>query len=189
MGQDLVTLAEYKAYVGLNSPNQDNQIKSIIPKATSFIKNYCRRTFVDFVNDSKTEIFNGGNFILLSEYPVLTISSVEFSGDYGKTYSPLLEYEDYALDVDDGTIVPIGLTEFKRITNGYKVTYTAGYEEIPEDLKLATLDLVTYQLKQDFSVKSQRDAGSNTVQIEYITRNSLPSHIARVLDLYVGNIN
>lgn len=189
MGQDLITLAEYKAYVGITSTNQDAQIKSIIPKASSFIKNYCRRTFIDYVNDAKTEIFNGGKFILLAEYPVLQISSVEYSADYGKTYTPLVEYVDYALDMDDGTIVPIQTTDFARITNGYKVTYTAGFEEIPEDLKLAALDLVTYQLKQEFSVKSQRDAGSNTVQIEYITRNSLPSHIARVLDLYLGNVN
>ena len=81
------------------------------------------------------------------------------------------------------------MSTFTPHINGYKVTYTAGYEELPEDLKVAVLDLVTYYLKNDMAVKSQRDAGSNTVQIEYITKNTLPSHIARVFDLYVANVS
>ena len=87
-------------------------------------------------------------------------------------------------------IVPINSTgEFARAVNGYKVTYTAGYEVIPEDLKIAVMDLVKYYLSNDMAVKSQRDAGSNTVQIEYITKNTLPSHIARVFDLYKANVS
>lgn len=189
MGQDLITLAEYKAYMGITTPTQDNQIKSIIPKVTAFIKNYCRRTFIDYVNDAKEEYLHGGRFLHLEEFPILSISSVEYSADYGKTYTALVEYTDYTIDKRNGIIVPIYIPEFPIITNGYKVTYTAGFETIPDDLKLATMDLTTYHLKQDFSVKSQRDAGSNTVQIEYITKNSLPSHIARVLDLYIGDMS
>lgn len=189
MGLDLVTLAEYKAYVGITSANQDNIIKAIIPKASQLAKTICRRTFVDYVNDAKTEVLSGGaSKLLLSEYPLLAVSSVEYSVDYGKTYTSLVEFTDYVVDNEDGSIQCISATEFPKMVNAYKITYTAGYETIPDDLKVAVLDLVTYYMKSDMAVKSQRDAGSNTVQVEYITKNTLPSHIARVFDLYVANL-
>lgn len=190
MAIDLVTLPEYKLYAGITSTNQDVNIKNIIPKASQLVKNYCGRTFNDYINDAKVEYFNGGDLLLLEEYPVISVSSVEYSTDYGKTYSNLIEFVDYVLDKGLEGIKPLNSTNsFPEHTNGYRVTYTGGYENIPEDLKVAVLDLVTYYLKSDFSIKSQRDAGSNSIQIEYITKNSLPAHISRVLDLYLANVN
>ena len=189
MVTDLITTTEYKAYIGIASTNQDATIKLLIPKVSALTKSICRRTFNDYVSDAKTEVFKGGTLLPLWEYPVLSVSSVEYSADFGKTYTALTEFTDWALDTEEGTIVPLLSTEFPNTVNGYKVTYTAGFETIPEDLKIAVMDLVTYYLKNDMAVKSQRDSGSNTVQIEYITKNTLPSHIARVFDLYVANVS
>ena len=75
-------------------------------------------------------------------------------------------------------------TKFAKAINGYKVTYYAGYATIPEDLKIAVLDLVTYYLKNDGSVHSPKAPGTNSVQIEYITSTALPAHIARILNIY-----
>jgi hypothetical protein len=187
MGLDLITLSEYKQYAGISSPNQDTAIKNLIPKVSNLAKVYCRRTFIDYVSDAKTEVFNGGEFLLPSEYPVISISSLEYSSDYGKTYKKLENYTDYVLDIENQRVYLV--TDLPYILNGFKLTYTAGFEEVPQDLKLAVMDLLTYYLKNDMAVKSQRDAGSNTVQIEYITKNTLPSHIARVFDLYIANVS
>ena len=192
MGADLFTLADYKAYANLTSPTQDTEIKAIIPIASQMVKTYCRRTFVDYVDDAKTEVFTGGGErIYLTEFPVLTVASVEYSADYGSTYTTLVEFTDYAVDHEDDGIVPIAAVDnvWPRLINGYKVTYTGGYEELPEDLKVAAMDLLTYYLKNDMAVKAQRAAGANTVQIEYITKNTLPSHIVRVLDMYLANVS
>lgn len=186
---DLITVSEYKLYAGITSTNSDAAIKNLIPKVSNLAKSYCRRTFVDYVEEAKTEVFDGGAYLLLGEYPVLSVSSVEYSADYGKTYTPLVEFTDYFISNSDQVVLPIGTTSFATVPNGYKVTYNAGYETLPEDLKLAVMDLITYYLRNDMAVKSQRDAGSNTVQIEYITKNTLPSHIARVFDLYLANVN
>ena len=190
MANDFFTLAEYKVYANLTSPNQDTAIKNLIPKVSQLAKTYCRRTFIDYVDDAKIEVSSGGlSYLLMSEYPLIAVSSVESSDDYGKTYTTLTEFTDYAVDQENGSIEVIGALMWPKKINGYKVTYTAGYAEgIPEDFKLACMDLLTYYLKNDMSVKSQRDAGSNTVQIEYITKNTLPSHIARVFDMYVANV-
>lgn len=190
MGKDLVTLAEYKAYAGITSISQDTVITSIIPKVSELAKSICARTFIDYVDDAKVEVLSGGDVrLLMSEYPLLTVSSVEYSADFGKTYTSLVEFTDYAVDNEDGSIAAIVSTGFPRKVNGYRITYTAGFIDIPQDLKIAVLDLISYYLKSDMAVKSQRNAGSNTVQVEYITKNTLPSHIARVFDLYVSVVN
>lgn len=188
---DLITLEEYKAYAGISSTNQDSEIEVLIPIVSKFVKTYCRSGLVDYVNDAKIEYSNGGNTeILLSEYPIISVLGVEYSEDYGQTTTDLVEYTDYVLDLENNKILPLPVsstdnpTVFPRLINGYKISYYAGYETLPEDLKVAVFDLVTYYLKNDGSVHSPKAPGTNSVQIEYITSTSLPAHIARVLNLY-----
>lgn len=188
---DLITLEEYKAYAGISSTNQDSEIEVLIPIVSKFVKTYCRSGLVDYVNDAKIEYSNGGNTeILLNEYPIISILGVEYSEDYGQTTTDLVEYTDYVLDLENNKILPLPVsstdnpTVFPRLINGYKISYYAGYETLPEDLKVAVFDLVTYYLKNDGSVHSPKAPGTNSVQIEYITSTSLPAHIARVLNLY-----
>ncbi len=187
MGLPLITRAEYKAYVGITSPNSDTVIDALIPKVSALVKNYCRRTFIDYVNDAKVETTSGGygENLLLEEYPVISVTSVGWSVDYGQNYTDLVEFTDYVVEVEKGYIVALSASgEWDKCLNGYQVTYTAGYETLPEDLKLAVMDLVTYYIKNDASVHSPKAPGTNSVQIEYITSSAFPAHIKRVLDLY-----
>lgn len=189
MGSNLITKEEYKAYVNIGSTNQDAQIEAIIPKVSEFVKNYCRRTFIDYSNDPKTEIFHGGygNIFSLAEYPLISVSDVEFSSDYGATYTSLVEYTDYVIDVAGSSIISIADTGWPRYLNGYKVTYFGGFESLPLDIKLAVMDMVTYYMKNDMAVHSPKAPGTNSVQIEYITSSALPAHIRRILDWYKGS--
>lgn len=185
MGLPLITLAEYKAYAGLNTPNEDTRIAAIIPKATELVKTICRRTFLDFVDDAKTEYFDGGTRNLVpTEIPILNLISFEKSVDYGKTYSTLTEFTDFVLVKSTQELMVLNAETFNSHPNGYKLTYTAGYETLPDDLKLAVMDLVTYYLRNEMAVHSPKAPGTNTVQIEYITTTALPAHIKRVLDQY-----
>lgn len=186
MGTNLVTKAEYKAYAGINSTNQDAEIDSLIPKVSELIKTYCRRSFVDYVDEAKTEVTKGGfDTILLSEYPVTQIISVQTSDDYGQTYTKLTKFADWIQDGD--TVVSLDPNGFKEKIAGYKVSYFAGYETVPEDLKLATLDTIMYYLKNSSAVHSTRQVSPNTMQVEYINGSQFPAHIKRVLDLYKAN--
>lgn len=189
MGLPLITRAEYKAYVGITSPNSDAIIDAIIPKVSEFVKTYCRRTFVDYVNDSRTEVSNGGygSRLYTKEYPILAISEVAISLDYGQTYEALVEFTDFVIDRENDAIMSLESAGFTKLINGYQITYTAGYEAIPEDLKLAVMDLVTYYVKNDMAVHSPKAPGTNAVQVEYITTSALPAHIRRVLDMYKGS--
>ncbi len=190
MGLPLVTATEYKAYAGIISNTQDATIAILIPKVSTLVKTLCRRTFIDFVNESKVEIMNGGrgNTLFMKEYPLIALGSFEYSTDFGATYTELIEFTDFAINNEDGTIVSLNeRVGFIKQINGYKITYTAGYDIVPEDLKLAVFDLISYYMKNDMAIHSPKAPGTNTVQIEYVTNTTLPAHIRRVLDQYVGS--
>ena len=211
MGLPLVTRAEYKAYQGISSNNNDVLIDSLIPKVSELVKSICRRTFVDYVNDSKVEYSEGGiEAFILEEYPVLSVSSVEYSVDYGQNYNTLTEYTNYVLSKATNSIKPILMTaqpvepygyqlysdassrlskNFPAAINGYRITYNAGYETLPEDLKLAILDLITYYIRNDAAVHTSKNLSPNTMQIEYVSSTNLPASIKRVLDLYTASYN
>lgn len=190
MGLPLVTRAEYKAYAGITSTTQDAVIDSLIIKISSFVKSICRRTFVDYVNEPKVDYFEGPALSFIpTESPILTITSLENSTDYGNTYTELIEYTDWVLRKSDGSIKAILSTGFPELINGYKLTYTCGYEVLPDDLKLAVLDLISYYIRNDSAIHSNKAPGTNSVQIEYVTTTNLPAHIKRVLDLYTENYN
>lgn len=188
MGLSLVTKAEYKAYMNLTTPNEDAKIDAIIPKVSALVKSICRRDFIDWVNTEKEEYHEGGSSIIVpEEYPIISITSLEYSADAGKTYTTLVEYTDYAQSKKSHDIVSMWFDGFPAATNGYKLVYTAGFATLPEDLKLAVFDLITYYIKNDSAIHSSKAPGTNSVQIEYVTTTSLPAHIKRVLDLYAAN--
>lgn len=188
MAANLITRTEYKAYAGITSTTQDVEIDGLIPKVSELVKTYCRRTFIDYYDEAKTEVFDGGfGSLMLKETPVTQVISVQMSTDFGQTYTKLTKFTDWAQRGD--YVVAVSPQGFKPYTNGYKVTYFAGYEIVPQDLKLALLDLVTYYRKNDASVHNNRIPGSNggSVQLEYLTNTGFPAHIRRVLDQYVAD--
>lgn len=206
MGLPLVTRAEYKAYMGISSTTSDAAIDALIPKVSDLVKTICRRTFIDYVDEAKVEYHEGGGpSIDLSETPVLSISSLEYSVDYGQNYTVLEEYTNYVLSKATNSIKPILINEqpldqigfapygakhgkiFPQAINGYIVTYTAGYLEIPQDLKLCILDIIAYYLKNDSSVHTHKNVNPNTMQIEYLSNTHFPAHIKRILDLYTAS--
>jgi len=188
MGLDLITKAEYKAYAGISSTTRDTEIDALIPRVSALVKNYCRRTFIDYATTEIVEHFNGGQlYFTLKEYPLIELISFESSTDYGQNYTGLVEYTDFALDRSTSNIHSMLPSGFPSYINGYRATYLAGFTSVPEDLKLAVIDLVTYYLRNDAAIHSNKAPGTNTVQIEYISTTSLPANIRRVLDLYVSD--
>ena len=186
MATNLVTKAEYKAYMGITSTNSDAEIDFLIPKVSDLVKTYCRRTFIDFYDEAKTEMFDGGfKQIILKETPVVTVNSVAYSADYGKTYTNLVKFTDYV--VRDDYILSLNPNGFSQQINGYKVIYFAGYETVPGDLKLAVLDLVEYYSRNNGAVHSTRDLNPNTTQINYVASSNFPASIKRVLDQYMAD--
>lgn len=190
MALNLVTRQEYKTYAGIKSSNYDSEIDSLIPRISELIKQYCRRTFVDHMDpgSEKVDIFSGDvDKFILPESPVVNVVSVQSSDDYGQTYTTLVKYTDWVQEKD--YVLPLNsLAFFTKKINGYKVTYQAGYDDVPTDVALAVMDLITYYRKNDGAVHNQKTpGGGGSVQLEYIMNTNFPAHIKRVLDLYVAD--
>jgi len=186
MAFELITRQEYKAYQGITSINHDVEIDNLIAKCSEFVKTYCRRCFLDHYDEAKTEYFSGGvpKFIL-SETPVVQVLAVDYSADYGQTWTALTEYSSWILHEDSIACIPVG--DWQPQLRGYRVQYTAGYEVVPPDLKLAVMDLVTYYRRNDSAVHSATAPGTNGSKVEFINTTSLPANIRRVLDQYVSD--
>ena len=180
---DLITRAEYKTYKEISSTTLDAKIDQLIPRVSELVKSTCRRRFNEWVDDAKTEVFSGDYpGLLLAETPVIAISGVEYSDNYGQTYTALTEYVDWVLD--DDQVLCLTAARWPKRVRGYRVSYTAGYEVLPGDLKLATMDVVDYYMRNDAAVHTHLMPNPNTAQIQYVTSTTFPANIKRVLDLY-----
>ena len=110
--------------------------------------------------------------------------------DFGSSYSTVASTEYYA-DASTDTVYRVSANgQAKNWPSGpgaVKVTYTAGYEKCPSDLKLAVIDLITYYRKDHHRTARQTIAGA-TVENKSSSGSqanpAFPDHIKRVLDLY-----
>ena len=186
---NLVTRAEFKTYAGISSSSQDALIDNLLPKISALVRTVCKTQFLDDIG-LFTDIHDGGSqFIYPRNSPVVSISSLTLSEEYGVTYTALTNYTDWVYKANDQVIQSID-SSFPTFINGYKLIYSAGYTSMPDDLKLAVLDLVQYYLKNDAAVHSNRmPSGQTGLHIEYLANTALPAHIKRILDQYTMNYN
>ena len=188
---DLVTLAEYKEAEGISSPKDDLRLATLVPAVSQLVKTYCGNSLIDHYSTNKVETFSidwDTYLVQLTESPVNTIVSVQKRDSVTESYSTV-PTTDYYLDTATDSVLYVTGSTYKNWPRGagaVKVTYTAGYESTPKDLKLAIFDLITYYLKDEH--KERRTLGGASIQNQGSTslRDSVafPDHIKRVLDLY-----
>lgn len=183
MSNNLITLEFYKQTKKINSTVEDAAISSLISNVSEYIKTYLGRSLNDYVDTEKVEYFRGDKAkYFLSEFPVIEIISVETN--QAGNYDLLEADEDYYLDEEVDAITTTSGRPFstdpknKRI----KVTYKGGYQDIPGELALVTVDLVNYYLKNEY-LPSKQMAGVDSI-IQPVPEYKLPKHISRVLEMY-----
>lgn len=182
---ELISLDEFKAYSKIRSNEQDEKLNLLIPMVSDLVKKYCNRTFVDYVDTYKVEYFSdGGLTVYTGEQPIISISEVASKATVADTaYTALVEYTDYVWDKHKDNIYCLwGDDGFYTFPNSLRVTYKGGYTAIPEDLKLAVLDLIGFYHKGE--AVPRKSLNSNQVSVEYSKSSDFPPHIKRVLDLY-----
>lgn len=190
---DLIDLTSYKKVVGIASTNVDFDfaLNTFITSVSQLVKTYCNNSFVDYFSTDKIETFNidwEQNFVQLTESPVTTISDVKERTAITQSYTALTSTQ-YYLDTNTDTIYRLdggnGYRNFAKGPGSVQVHYKAGYSSIPDDLKLAVIDLVTYYNK-DQSKPRQTIAGASLSNAPSSGSNNIdfPDHIKRVLDLY-----
>lgn len=188
MGEPLATVSEFKVYKSIPSSNikEDEIIEQLIQSTSDYIKEYCGRSFNDYISTDKIEYHDGSldSKVFVKEFPIIDLVC-EFSSDGGQTYTLGTEFSDYYKGGDyitSGTTSPLYNPSISH--SAIKLTYTAGFDELPADLIQATMDLTEYFRKTEYNPKSSH--GSEMVERgnnDYMS-TKLPSHILRVLSNY-----
>ena len=159
---------------------------------SQLVKTYCGQSFLDFYSSDKTEFFTKNfntHIVELGESPIVSITTVGERNSPTDDYTTLTENSDWVLDSTTDSIYRMTGASFKNwetTPNAVKVVYKAGYETLPQDLRLAVVDLIMYYHKNE--QKQRQTIAGATIQNQNTssTRNSVafPDHIKRVLDLY-----
>lgn len=188
---DLVTLNELKTYKSITTFEQDNAYKALITQVSQLVKTYCNRTFIDNYASDLTQKFDAVNnsSVFIDEFPINSVTSVSTTVDGGATLLALVEDTDYFVGNDIGEITTGTGSNFLYYAtipyNSLIVTYSGGFQDTPDDLKLVVLDLVYYYFTQSFNPnKRLQSASLDTVSFSKLGDTAFPPHIKRVLDLY-----
>lgn len=190
---NLITLQEYKDAENLTVNRDDYRIDYLIESVSQLIKTYCGNSIVDYYTTSKVEVLNinwDTHLVQLTESPLVSVSSVEERVSYSSDYVLLSEESnDYFVDTTLDTIyrtTGTGYRSWRKGPGAVRVTYNAGYEDTPKDLKLAIIDLVTYYLKDEYKERKTLAGASmqNPGTSSQDSSVAFPDHIKRVLDLY-----
>ena len=191
-GTDLISLADFKTLAEINSTQHDAKLEELIDSVSQLVKTYCGQSFLDFYDTDKTEFFTknfSSHIVELGESPIVEISSVAERDAPTSSYVTLTENTDWVLDNTTDSIFRVSGSTYKNWETGpnaVKVVYKAGYSELPQDLRLAVVDLIMYYHKNE--QKQRQTIAGATIQNQSTTsqRDSVafPDHIKRVLDLY-----
>lgn len=109
-------------------------VEEFISEASEYVEDYCDRNFTSTVYVERI-VGSGRYTLILDQYPVLSVSDVSYEG-YSEqgTHSTL----DFLIHSESGIIEWKDKRYNFRSDRIYKVTYNAGYTEVPGPVKRAT---------------------------------------------------
>lgn len=185
MATDLITLAEYKSYKGMVKTDQDTKIGLLISSSSNLIKNYLRNSLVDYYSTpfvDKVLLDYAASEFYSSQWPVVAVTSVMEMNDETGVLTTLVNGTDYVV-VED-RFIRLGGVDWNAYPNPVLATYTAGYVSTPTDIKMATIELVSYYLNESYIVN--KTIMGTTISNSAQGTTDIPPHIARLLDQYIG---
>lgn len=143
--EGFITLDEAKESLNITDANSDNILGKLITAQSAAVQSKTNRSLI---KSTKTEYFSGDydlKSLNLSEWPVSSITSVHDDTERAYAAVSLISSADYVFDQESGILK--FETFLTRGQNNIKVVYVAGYDPLPEDLKLAVIYLVCAEYK------------------------------------------
>lgn len=139
MASALTTVSNVKDYLGINVTTFDSVLDLIVDGVNQGIENKLNQVFssATYTNE-EYDILKDTTILVLKRAPVITFTQLQYKD------SPLNEDEDswttidsdeYKVDLGSGIIT--WNSQFQKGKQRYRVTYTAGYATIPDDITLA----------------------------------------------------
>jgi uncharacterized phiE125 gp8 family phage protein len=187
----LVTLAQARLALKVPAATvdavQDAALEDMINRASAFANKWTGRWLL---LKSYTEYYDGdgGNSLMLKNYPVDTLTSVHDDPLRVFGASTLIAASDYILDAAGGIIrLWNNAVTFLQGRANIKVVYTAGYPlaSVPYDIQEAVLMIVQHQYKRVYQDQriglASETIGDHTMQY---TDDAIPKKAKEVLERY-----
>ena len=189
----LLTTAELRAAIGIDDASQDTALATIGGRVASTIARLCgvaeaAPTPVTLRSEGLTEVFRlsrGLDELILSRRPVTSITSVVAD-------AVTLETTEYEVEAASGLLFYL-CDDYRTMWTAEKVTvvYTAGWDTVPDDLKLAASKMVT-----DIYTTASRDPNLKRHRIEgvgereyWVSPSSDPLVSQEVMELLTPYVN
>lgn len=157
---DLITLAEAKAYLGLDSTAYDTRLSALITDVSAAVEDYLDRS--PLLVADVDEVYNGRGrrFLKLRAFPVVSLTSVTF--DYDTSDPTVVDGSQFLYD-STGTLRfkpdAANWCPFYEGFQNIRVIYRAGYASLPAGLALGVkqaLAAVWNASQRDGSLSEER---------------------------------
>jgi len=136
-----ISVTELRKYTNLSADvMSDGELQDHIQAAEEFINIYCG---TKFTSESVTEVIDGNDsdLIIPNHQPIINVSNIYYSFDYGTTWN-LLNNTDYVVK-DYGVVLKptsIMARQTKNVSQ-IKMVFTYGHATVPKLIKEAMYDI------------------------------------------------
>lgn len=136
-GQTLATVPELRDHVqDPDLADDDAAAAQALRIASSLIRGYTRQTLTRVEDDQETHDGRGSTIVMLAELPVEAVTAVTLDGD------ALTAGDDFTA-APHGVLYREGGGTWGTGRQTIVVTYTHGYDQVPDDLKGVCLDVAS----------------------------------------------
>jgi hypothetical protein len=179
---ELVPLDRLKTYleIAATDTGQDVLLQDLNKRLSAWVEQYCDRRFAKATYTEQQD-GDGTDVVVVTHWPMISVASLYDDPDRVFGAGTLIAPADYVIYKDEGRIQLDGLT-FSRGLQNVKVTYDAGYAEIPPDLQQAVCELIAdrFRHKEHQGLRSL-SIGAYSVGF---TEAELPEEVRAILDSY-----
>jgi len=143
----LVTYTELKDALDIPSDSKKTRYENLINIASTLANRITKRIlksadYTDYLDG------NGGSTIVLPQYPITNIT--ELNLDAERNWNAATEVTEYGIYGETG-VVTLFEDTFPDAKYSVKVVYTAGYVDVPEDIKSAVIEIVQFLYQRENS--------------------------------------
>lgn len=177
---DLTTLEAAKQWLGIDTADSDTQLQSLVTALSVFVQSELNRQILTNTV-TETRQGNGKNRFQLRQWPVQSITKVEWAGAQITTAVDAFGTAS-GVATDGRSLILIGY----RMPYGspVRITYVAGWHEAPSDLAQVVTELVgeAYTSRTHIGETSHSSNGQTTVSFD---RRAMAEAIRVKLDNYM----
>ena len=187
---DLCTIEDLEIYLGIDINDDPSDLNDtydkysyLITAVSAEIESICGRKFT---LDSYTETYDiDGSRINLNQYPINSITSVKYGSPFGGTDRTTIETDNYTTDNDSGILI-LNL-RFSRAQQYINVTYDAGFDQIPDDLVLITVEEVVRAFNESTKDTNLKSEKLGDYSYSLIGKEEISNNFREKLKAYIRN--